>query len=93
MATHLEQLRINTTSSCSHSQLIVTAAATTMTSLKYIPTVLLLVALLTMMVFQITSLGLHIADLIGKREDQQNAEVGRNESVTQFTTSELKQLS
>ena len=46
-----------------------------------------------MMVFQITSLGLHIADLIGKREDQQNGQVGRNESVTQFTTSELKQLS
>ena len=66
---------INTTSSCSHSQLIVTAAATTMTSLKCIPAVLLLVALLTMMVFQITSLGLHIADLIGKREDQQNGEV------------------
>ena len=64
-----------------------------MTSLKCIPTVLLLVALLTMMVFQITSLGLHIADLIGKREDQQNGQVGRNESVTQFTTSELKQLS
>ena len=63
---------INTTSSCSHSQLIVTPAATTMTSVKCIPTVLLLVALLTMMVFQITSVGVHIADLIGKREDQQN---------------------
>ena len=46
-----------------------------------------------MLVFQITSLGLHIADLIGKREDQQNGEVGRNESVTQLTSSELKQLS
>ena len=45
-----------------------------------------------MMVFQITSIGLHIADLIGKREDQQNGEMGRNESVIQFTTSELKQL-
>ena len=43
-----------------------------MTSLKCIPTVLLLVALLTMMVFQITSIGIHIADLIGKREDYQN---------------------
>ena len=62
-----------------------------MTSLKCIPTVLLLVALLTMMVLQITSIGLNIADLIGKREDQQNGEVGWNESVTQFTTGELKQ--
>ena len=54
-----------------------------MTSLKCIPTVLLLVALLTMMAFQITSLGLHIADLIGKREDYQNLqeELNRLENI------------
>ena len=45
-----------------------------MASVKCLPTVLLLVALLTMMLFQIASLGLHIADLFGEREDQQNIE-------------------
>ena len=67
-------MNINTTSCCSHSQVIVTAAASTMTKVKFTPTVLLLVALLTKMLFQIASIGLHIADLIGKREDidQQN---------------------
>ena len=54
-----------------------------MTSVKCIPTVLVLVALLTMMVFQITSLGLHIADLIGKRDHYQNLqeELSRLENI------------
>ena len=45
-----------------------------MASVKCLHTILLLVALLTMMLFQIASLGLHIADLFGVREDQQNVE-------------------